>query len=105
MRDTEKPSTRASTSARRPDEAFTSQEWQAASTLQQELDYTRAMRDKGFAEQRHRLQVERTEHAAVISRIAAILATFYHAELSMSSVQPLLALALELNPDLVERAR
>lgn len=38
-------------------------------------------------------------------RIAAVLATFYRAELSMSSVQPLLALALELNPDLVERKR
>jgi hypothetical protein len=38
-------------------------------------------------------------------RIAAILATFYRAELSMSSVQPILALALEMNPNLVERAR
>lgn len=38
-------------------------------------------------------------------RIAAVLATFYRAELSMSSVHPLLALALELNPDLVERKR
>lgn len=38
-------------------------------------------------------------------RISAVLATFYRAELSMSSVQPLLALALELNPDLVERTR
>lgn len=38
-------------------------------------------------------------------RIAAVLATFYRAELSMSSVQPLLALALELNPELVERTR
>lgn len=38
-------------------------------------------------------------------RIAKVLAAFYRAELSMSSVQPILALALELNPDLVERAR
>lgn len=43
----------------------------------------------------------RTERA----QIAAVLATFYRAELSMSSVQPLLTLALELNPDLVERTR
>ncbi len=33
-------------------------------------------------------------------RIAAILATFYRAELSLSSVQPILDLAVELNPDL-----
>lgn len=33
-------------------------------------------------------------------RIAAILRTFYLAELSLSSVQPVLDLAVELNPDL-----
>lgn len=38
-------------------------------------------------------------------RIADVLATFYRAELTMSSVQPILALALELNPELVERKR
>lgn len=77
MRDTEKPST----SARRPDEAFTQAEWKAAA-----LHASTASLD----------------HARTIARIAAILATFYRAELSMSSVQPLLALAIELNPDLVE---
>jgi hypothetical protein len=34
------------------------------------------------------------------ARIAAILATFYRAPLSMSSVQPLLDLAVEMNPSL-----
>lgn len=38
-------------------------------------------------------------------RIADVLAAFYRAPLSMSSVQPILALALELNSDLVERQR
>lgn len=37
-----------------------------------------------------------------LQRIAAILATFYRAPLSMSSVQPLLDLAVELNPSLKE---
>lgn len=37
-------------------------------------------------------------------RIAEILATFYRAPLSMSSVQPILMLAEELNPNLKERA-
>lgn len=85
MRDTEKPSTsaRSSTNVRRPDEAFTSQEWQAAA----------------------RPVSLPCDHERALARIAAILATFYHAELSMSSVQPLLALALELNPDLMEQKR
>jgi hypothetical protein len=43
--------------------------------------------------------LERLEH------IAAVLKTFYFAELSMSSVQPILALALEFNPDIVEQRR
>lgn len=37
-----------------------------------------------------------------VRRCAAVLATFYRAPLSMSSVQPLLALAEELNPSLRE---
>lgn len=37
-----------------------------------------------------------------VARIAAILATFYRAPLSMSSVAPILALAEELNPGLKE---
>ena len=36
--------------------------------------------------------------------IAEVLATFYRAPLSLSSVQPLLTLAEELNPSLKERA-
>ena len=43
--------------------------------------------------------LERLEH------IAAVLKTFYFAELSMSSVQPILALACEFNPDIVEQRR
>jgi chromosome segregation ATPase len=43
--------------------------------------------------------LERLEH------IAAVLKTFYFAELSMSSVQPILALAIEFNPDIVEQRR
>jgi hypothetical protein len=41
----------------------------------------------------------------LITRIAYVLRTFYYAELSMSSVQPLLALCLELNPEIVEQRR
>ena len=37
-----------------------------------------------------------------LSRVADVLATFYRAELSMSSVAPVLALAEELNPSLKE---
>jgi predicted nuclease with TOPRIM domain len=43
--------------------------------------------------------LERLEH------IAAVLKTFYFAELSMSSVQPILALAIEFNPDIIEQRR
>jgi hypothetical protein len=41
----------------------------------------------------------------LLMRIAYVLRTFYYAELSMSSVQPLLALCLELNPEIVEQRR
>ena len=41
----------------------------------------------------------------LINRIAYVLRTFYYAELSLSSVQPLLALCLELNPEIVEQRR
>ena len=34
------------------------------------------------------------------SRIAAVLARFYRAEISMSSVEPVLELAKEMNPEL-----
>jgi hypothetical protein len=40
-----------------------------------------------------------------LARIAYVLRTFYFAELSLSSVQPLLALCLELNPEIVEQKR
>jgi len=39
------------------------------------------------------------------ARIAAVLKKFYYTELSISSVQPLVALCLELNPDMVEQKR
>lgn len=51
------------------------------------------------------LEMERHDKEQFRDRIAAITATFYHADLTISSVQPILALACELNPDLVERAR
>lgn len=54
---------------------------------------------------RYLLDLERHDREQFRERIAAITATFYHAELSISSTQPIIALALELNPDLVERAR
>lgn len=44
--------------------------------------------------------LEQQTVAAFKQRIAATLTTFYTAPLSMSSVQPLLALAEELNPEL-----
>ena len=40
---------------------------------------------------------------ADVRRIAAVLRAFYLAELSVSSVQPILCLAEELNPDLRTR--
>ncbi len=46
------------------------------------------------------IQAERFKMRMDRDRIAAILATFYRAPLSMSSVQPLLTLAEELNPGL-----
>lgn len=46
-----------------------------------------------------------TQGTLTVTRIAVILTRFYTEPLSLSSVQPLIALALELNPDLVERAR
>lgn len=51
------------------------------------------------------LEMERHDKEQFRNRIAAITATFYHADLTISSVQPILALACELNPELVERAR
>lgn len=51
------------------------------------------------------LEMERHDKEQFRDRIAAITATFYHADLTISSVQPILALACELNPELVERAR
>lgn len=51
------------------------------------------------------LEMERHDKEKFRNRIAAITATFYHADLTISSVQPILALACELNPELVERAR
>ena len=45
-------------------------------------------------------RLERFKARLERDRIAAILATFYRAPLSMSSVQPLLTLAEELNPGL-----
>jgi DNA repair exonuclease SbcCD ATPase subunit len=38
-------------------------------------------------------------------RIASVLRTFYYAELTLSNVQPLLALCVELNPDIIEQRR
>jgi hypothetical protein len=43
--------------------------------------------------------LERLEH------IAAVLKTFYFAPVTISSLQPILALALEFNPDIVEQRR
>jgi hypothetical protein len=40
-----------------------------------------------------------------IERIASVLRTFYYAELTLSNVQPLLALCVELNPDIIEQRR
>ena len=51
---------------------------------------------------RLRAQVPPSER--MVRRCAAVLATFYRAPLSLSSVQPLLTLAEELNPSLEERA-
>jgi len=41
----------------------------------------------------------------LLARIAYVLRTFYYAELSLSSVQPIIALAMELNPEIVEHKR
>jgi len=48
-------------------------------------------------------RIERTIWRNDRRHIAEVLAAFYRGELSMSSVQPILALALELNPSLQER--
>ena len=40
-----------------------------------------------------------------LARIAYVLRTFYYAQLSISAIQPLLALCLELNPEIVEQRR
>ena len=50
------------------------------------------------------MQTENDKLRAREARCASVLATFYRAPLSMSSVQPLLTLAEELNPSLKERA-
>lgn len=49
-----------------------------------------------------KMRAERSPDLMKLGRIAAVLATFYRSTLSMSSVQPLLALAEELNPSLRE---
>lgn len=74
-------------------------------TLESEVMHWKTVSAQRWTESRYVLELERQQHATSQSRIAAILATFYHAELSISSTQPIIALALELNPDLVERAR
>jgi chromosome segregation ATPase len=38
-------------------------------------------------------------------RIASVLRTFYYADLTLSNVQPLLALCVEMNPDIIEQRR
>jgi hypothetical protein len=40
-----------------------------------------------------------------LERIAYVLRTFYYAQISLSTIQPVIALALELNPELVEQRR
>jgi uncharacterized protein Yka (UPF0111/DUF47 family) len=40
-----------------------------------------------------------------IERIASVLRAFYYADLTLSNVQPLLALCVELNPDIIEQRR
>ncbi len=40
-----------------------------------------------------------------LERVAQVLKTFYFAPVTLSSVQPIIALAFELNPDLVEQKR
>ena len=45
------------------------------------------------------------ERGAQLDRIAAILRRFHGAEISASSVQPILDLALEMNPDLTAPLR
>lgn len=69
-----------------PQGAFTQEEWLKAS---RQLDEHAVIKD----------------YIAFRERVALTLKTFYTAPLSLSSVQPLLALALELNPELVERRR
>ena len=44
--------------------------------------------------------LERRELGGLVERVSRVLADFYRAPLSMSSVQPILALAEELNPEL-----
>jgi hypothetical protein len=72
-----------------------------------EADLAREQRRNGSRshDYRYLLEMERHDKERFRERIADVLTTFYHAPLSLSSVQPLLALACELNPDLVERAR
>jgi leucyl-tRNA synthetase len=41
----------------------------------------------------------------LLMRIAYVLRTFYYAPLSISAVQPIIALAMELNPEIVEQKR
>ena len=40
-----------------------------------------------------------------LERVAAVLKAFYFAPLTISALQPILALALELNPEIVEQRR
>lgn len=43
------------------------------------------------------------DKARIVDRVSEILADFYRAPLSMASVQPILDLAVELNPELKEK--
>ena len=45
------------------------------------------------------------DRSAQLDRIASILRRFHGAEISASSVQPILDLALEMNPDLTDPRR
>lgn len=74
-------------------------------TLEADLAETKRLKVEVLHDYSNLFFIERQTRKKFRERIAAITKAFYHPELSISSTQPIIALALELNPDLVERTR
>lgn len=96
MKDTEMPLTHADERAAERLMEFNSHQ-RGMAVLARRIEELEATNDE--------MRKNASEALETLERVAYVLRTFYFAELSISTIQPLIALAIEFNPSIVEQRR